>query len=48
MRRPCSQLRSMATLTPIIIANSVCDFPRLPRMPLISTGLIVGSTFVRE
>jgi hypothetical protein len=27
-RRPCSQFRSVAKLTPIMRANSVCDFPR--------------------
>lgn len=27
VRRPCSQLRSVATLTPIIVANCSCDWP---------------------
>ena len=39
-RRPCSQFRSVATLTPIMRANSDCDRCRLCRTALISTGPI--------
>jgi len=38
IRRPCSQLRSVATLTPIIIANSGCDFFKLARIAFTSAG----------
>ena len=38
LRRPCSQLRSVATLTPIIIANSVWDLPRSSRIALTSAA----------
>jgi hypothetical protein len=37
-RRPCSQFRSVATLTPIMRANSACDFPSCPRIDFTSTG----------
>jgi len=51
-RRFCFQSRSLATLTPIIIANSVCDFPGLSRMALTSAGWKVtaplGRTFLRR
>jgi hypothetical protein len=35
---PCSQLRSVATLTPIIRANSLCDFPSLTRTAFTTAG----------
>lgn len=38
-RRPCSQFRSVATLTPMSNANSACDLPRLWRMARTSSGL---------
>jgi len=39
--RPCSQFFSVATLTPIIKANSACDFPSFRRIDLMSAGLNV-------
>ena len=50
LRRPCSQLRSVPTLTPIISANSLCDWPRRARRAFTSAGLnfvtigVYGST----
>jgi hypothetical protein len=37
-RLPCYQLRSVATLTPIIRANSLCDFPSFTRTAFTSAG----------
>jgi len=37
-RHRCSQLRSVATLTPIIRANSLCDFPSFTRPVFTSAG----------
>jgi len=37
-RRPCSQFCNVATLTPIIRANSACDLPSLRRIDLMSAG----------
>ena len=52
IRRPCSQFCSVARLTPIIRANSDCDFPSLRRIDLISAGRKVntraGLTFPRR
>ncbi len=45
VRRPCSQLRSGATLTPIVRANSACEALSSARTALTSSGL---STAVRE
>jgi hypothetical protein len=38
VRRPCSQLRRVATLTPIMRANSVCDVHSLVRTARTSVG----------
>jgi hypothetical protein len=38
LRRPCSQLRSVATLTPIMSENSAWDFPNLARIAFTSAG----------
>jgi hypothetical protein len=38
VRRPCSQLRSVAMLTPIMSANSLCDLPSLLRIAFTSAG----------
>ncbi len=41
VRRPCSQLRRVATLTPIMRANSDCDLSSLMRIALMSAGSII-------
>lgn len=38
VRRPCSQLRNVATLTPIMRANCVCDALSFSRMLFTSAG----------
>jgi len=43
--RPCSQLRRVATLTPIIIANSTCVCPSCRRTALMS---VASKTWTRE
>ena len=39
-RRPCSQFCKVETLTPIMRANSLCDFPNRCRMAFTSSGAI--------
>jgi hypothetical protein len=38
LNRPCSQWRNVATLTPIIIANSVCETSSFARTARTSAG----------
>ncbi len=49
VRRPCSQLRKVATLTPIMSANSLCEAPSLARTAFTSVGrkAVILPAFIR-